>query len=84
MRPSENSPGNAVLNPAFVAALTMGLVAVGAGCTVPVHQQRLLAKPGMQFTGSAALGAPSKLLPQVESGAATSGGGQAAGCSSCR
>jgi hypothetical protein len=84
MRPSENPPGKAFLNPAFLAALTVGLAAVGAGCTVPVHQQRLLAKPGMQFSGSAALGAPSKLLPQVESGAATSGGGQAAGCSSCR
>ncbi len=84
MRPSEHSPGNAVLNPAVLAALTVGLVIVGTGCTVPVHAQRLLAKPGMQFSGSAALGGPSKLLPQVESGAATSGGGQAAGCSSCR
>ncbi len=84
MRPSENITGNAVLNPAVLAALTVGLVIVGTGCTVPVHAQRLLAKPGMQFSGSAVLGGPSKLLPQVESGAATSGGGQAAGCSSCR
>jgi hypothetical protein len=84
MRPIENSPRRAVQNPVILAALTVGLVAVGAGCTVPVHAQRLLAKPGMQFSGSAALGGPSKLLPQVESGAATSSGGQAAGCSSCR
>lgn len=68
----------------LLSALTVVLAVVGAGCTVPVHAQRLLAKPGMQFSGSAALGGPSKLLPQVESGAATSGGGQAAGCSSCR
>ena len=84
MRLTENLPGPAILKPAFLAALTVGLAAVGAGCSVPVHAQRLLAKPGMQFSGSAALGGPSKLLPQVESGAATSGGGQAAGCSSCR
>lgn len=84
MRPSENIAGKSILNRAILAALTVGLVIVGTGCTVPVHEQRLLAKPGMQFSGSAALGGPSKLLPQVESGAATSGGGQTAGCSSCR
>jgi hypothetical protein len=84
MRPIENPPRQALRNPGILAALTVGLAAAGAGCTVPVHAQRLLAKPGMQFSGSAALGGSSKLLPQVESGAATSGGGQAAGCSSCR
>ena len=84
MRPIENPPRQAIQNPAILAALTVGLVAMASGCAVPVHAQRLLAKPGMQFSGSAALGGPSKLLPQVESGAATSGGGQAAGCSSCR
>ncbi len=84
MKPTQRGVARGVLRGILLSALTMGLAAVGAGCTVPVHAQRLLAKPGMQFSSSAALGGPSKLLPQVESGAATSGGGQAAGCSSCR
>lgn len=66
-----------------IGPLAAGLL-LAAGCTVPVQAQRLLAKPAMQFSGSAVFGNQPRLLPQLESGAATSGGGQAAVCSSCR
>ncbi len=69
---------------ALALAAGLALVAAGTGCTVPVHAQRLLAKPAMQFAGAGTAGGASKLLPQVETGAAASGGGQAAGCTSCR
>jgi hypothetical protein len=55
------------------------------GCRgVPVHEQRLVAQPNMQFARSPALGSTTRLLTQIETGAALSGGGAAAGCSSCR
>jgi hypothetical protein len=55
-----------------------------AGCAVPVHQQRLVSRPNMQFTDTAVSGYQSKVLGQIETGAAASGGAQAAGCTSCR
>lgn len=67
----------------LLLALT-GLASL-AGCTVvPVNQQRLVAKPGMLFADEATLYARSALRGQLESGAAVSGGAQAAGCTSCR
>jgi hypothetical protein len=65
-----------------IAALA---VAVLCGCrSVPAYRQRLVAKPSMQFSRSPVFSYDAGLLPQIESGAASSGGGQAAGCTSCR
>ena len=55
-----------------------------AGCAVPVHQQRLVSRPNMQFSDSPVFNYQSRTLAQTESGAAASGGAQAAGCTSCR
>ena len=60
------------------------LAASLAGCAVPVHQQRLVSRPSMQFSDTAVSGYQSKVLGQIETGAAASGGAQAAGCTSCR
>ncbi len=55
------------------------------GCTgVPVHQQRLVARPNMQFASSPTYTDAVSVLSQIETGAAASGGAQAAGCTSCR
>ena len=72
---------------AFIRGL--GLVvgaAFLAGCSSPaVRQQRLVSKPNMLFSDSSAFTYNSaRLLPQLEPGAATSGGAQNAGCTSCR
>ena len=67
----------------LTAAASLAL-AVLAGCAVPVHRQRLVSKPNMQFSDSPVFNYQSKVLSQVESGAAASGGAQAAGCTSCR
>ena len=53
-------------------------------CTLPVNQQRWVSRPGMLFSDSPVFSYQSKLLGQVESGAASSGGAQAAGCTTCR
>jgi len=57
-----------------------------AGCSSPaVRQQRLVAKPNMLFSDSAAFTYNSpKLLPQLAPGFAGSGGAQNSGCTSCR
>lgn len=55
-----------------------------AGCSVPVHQQRLLARPSMQFGSSPAYADRPSILAQTEPGAGGAGGGLAAGCTSCR
>lgn len=55
-----------------------------AGCAVPVHRHRLVSKANMQFSESPVFNYQSKMLSQVESGAAAAGGAQAAGCTSCR
>ena len=72
----------------IVAAKWMaaGLLLSGlSGCrAVPVHQQRHVAKPGMQFSDSPVYSDASAVLGQIETGAAASGGAQAAGCTSCR
>ena len=69
----------------LILLLAMVPALIGAGCsTVPVHKQRLVSRPGMQFSNSAVFSYQSKIGPQIESGAAASGGAQAAGCTSCR
>ncbi len=55
-----------------------------AGCAVPIHQQRLVSKANMQFSSSPVFNYQSRTLSQIESGAAATGGAQAAGCTSCR
>lgn len=56
-----------------------------AGCrAVPVHQQRLVARPNMQFSDSPVFAYQAAILSQIETGAAGTGGAQAAGCTSCR
>ena len=57
-----------------------------AGCTGPtIREQRLVSKPNMQFSDSPTLTYnSSRLLTQLQTGAATSGGAQNAGCTSCR
>jgi len=71
-------------------ALSAGLPLVAllsvAGCSSPaVRQQRLVSKPNMLFSDSAAFTYNSaRLLPQLEPGSAASGGAQNAGCTACR
>ena len=68
-----------------IVCSTLVAVVVLNGCTsVGVHQQRLVSKKNMLFSESAIFNYSSKVLTQVESGAAATGGAQAAGCSSCR
>ena len=64
--------------------VTLSWVALLAGCAVPVHRQRLVSKPNMQFSDSPVFNYQSRTLSQIETGAAASGGAQAAGCTSCR
>ena len=70
---------NAACRTAWIAWLGLSV-----GCAVPVHQQRLVSKPSMQFSDSPVFNYQSRLLSQTEPGAAASGGAQAAGCTSCR
>lgn len=68
-----------------LSVLALVLTVVSMGCrAVPVHQQRFVARPSMQFSDSPVYTYHPGLLSQIESGAAASGGAQAAGCTSCR
>lgn len=69
--------------------MLLGLLATGGelltGCqAVPLAEQRLVAKTEMTFESSAAGHPDVNVLAQIEPGLATSGGAQAAGCTSCR
>jgi len=68
--------------------LLMALVLVaqgGAGCkAVPVMEQRLVSKPNMVFSDSPVFAYQSRMLMQIDPGAALSSGAQAAGCTACR
>jgi hypothetical protein len=66
-----------------VVCLALGLLLPGC-ISVPVYQQDLVSQPGMLFSDSPLLVPEAALLTQVEPGTASNGGGQAAGCSSCR
>jgi hypothetical protein len=66
---------------ALCAATTLCLT----GCTpVRVQHQRLVSQPNMTFSESPVWNYYSRQLPQAETGLAFSGGGQGAGCSSCK
>ena len=55
------------------------------GCTPPrVAQQRLVSQKNMTFDGSAVWSRDSALGLQTESGRAFAGGGQGAGCTTCK
>jgi hypothetical protein len=67
----------------WLAVLLLAALAA-AGCTrVPAHRQRLVSKPNMQFSDSLVFGYQNRLLTQIESGSASFGGAQSAGCASC-
>ena len=70
----------------FAAGSCVLLAFALAGCSTPaVHQQRLVAKPNMIFSESAAFQYNSfRLLTQQATGLAGSGGPQNSGCTSCR
>ena len=62
----------------------LGLL-VWSGCRAPeVVAPGLVFAPAMTFSESGVWRFDSSLAPQVETGTAFAGGGQAAGCSSCR
>ena len=63
----------------------VGWLGFAGGCAhVPVAQQRLVTKTEMTFQSSAGGHPGSNLIGQIEPGSASSGGAQAAGCTSCR
>lgn len=63
---------------AFISAAT-------AGCAAPkAREQRLVSQPVMTFSASRIWQHESGLTIQLEPGRANSGGGQSAGCTSCR
>ena len=60
-----------------------GLVASGCALVGP-EQQRLVSKPGMQFSREAVLSDSSKLVSQIQPGLAATGGAQPSTCTLCR
>jgi len=65
-------------------ALLVCVTLIPAGCThITPQQQRLVSKPNMQFSGSAIFSYQDRLLPQFESGSASSVGGRSGDCGSC-
>ena len=68
----------------FLVVLLFLYAVMPAGCvSVAPSQQRLVSKPNMQFSGSAVFSYHDKLLSQIESGSASSIGGQSESCGSC-
>ena len=68
----------------FLLVLLFFYAVMLAGCvSVAPRQQRLVSKPNMQFSGSAVFSYHDKLLSQIESGSASSIGGQSGSCGSC-
>jgi uncharacterized protein YceK len=56
-----------------------------SGCaSVEVHEQRLVSKPNMLFSGSAVYNYSSRIMPQLQPGLAVSGGAQPSTCTVCR
>ena len=78
-------PGTRVGQLSVVAALSVAGIGL-TGCTsLRPSEQRLVAKPNMTFSDSAAwIYNSSRLYPQLASGFATAGGVQNSGCTSCR
>src|SRR3989442_11992527 len=66
-------------------ALLASAVLLLAGCRlVGVEQQRLVAKPNMQFGEVRAFSEPTRIASQLEPGRLVTGGAQASVCASCR
>ena len=56
-----------------------------AGCAaVPVHEQRLVSEPNMQFSRSTITSYDSRVLSQLQPGRLTTGGAQVSTCTLCR
>jgi hypothetical protein len=68
----------------LVCSATVAIAAFSGCNAVPLAQQRLVAKSEMTFDASAMSHPGSNLAAQIEPGLASSGGAQAAGCTSCR
>ena len=68
----------------FLFALLVGSVGCGSVGQVSISDQRLVSKPNMLFSQSGVFDYQNRLIAQIEPGSATSGGGQAAGCTSCK
>ena len=67
------------------AALVLAIWCLTGCQAVRPTDQRLVAKPNMTFSESAAFAYnPSRLLPQLATGTATTTGPQNSGCTSCR
>lgn len=69
-----------------LAAVGLLLALGSSGCAAPsVRQQRLVAKANMTFSEAAAFSYNSpRLLGQLATGIASTGGAQNSGCTSCR
>ena len=72
-----------VIFPCFAVLLFFGLLMLTGCVSVAPSQQRLVSKPNMQFSGSIVFSYHDKLLTQIESGSASSTGGQSGSCGSC-
>ena len=73
---------------AMIKILLFGLLVCGVGCAsvgqVSISKQRLVSRPNMLFSDNGVFVYQNRLMAQIEPGSATSGGGQAAGCTSCK
>lgn len=79
---NENGPGLRLM---VFGPLVLSISLAFSGCVaVPVYRQEMVSGPGMLFSNSPVLASEPALLTQVEPGLASNGGGQAAGCTSCR
>lgn len=68
----------AILGIALAAQLLTGCAAV------PIHEQRLVSKPNLQFSRSSIYFYDARLLLQVQPGRFSNGGAQASTCTLCR
>ncbi len=68
--------------------LLFSLLVCAVGCSsvgqVSVSEQRMVSKPNMLFSQRGVFASQNRLIAQIEPGSAASGGGQAAGCTSCK
>lgn len=69
----------------FLLSVPAACLALGSGCAhVKVTQQRLVSQPNMIFSQSPAWNYSARQVSQIETGQAFAGGGQGAGCTSCK
>jgi hypothetical protein len=60
-----------------------GAMLLATGCQVPIHEQRLVSKPGMQFSRNPAVSYSSRIVPQILPGL-EAGAEQASVCTICK